>query len=232
MSIFSRKVNFSSLNITKDYHSHLLPGVDDGFKNFDDSLKTILKMSEMGYKDIILTPHVNPDVYPNNTETFLKQKFNEFTNKLPSDLSVNLSLGAEYMLTEGFENRNPSELLRLDNDKILIEMSYYFPSQNIDNSIFNIFLSGFTPVLAHPERYLYLANNLSAFDRWYDMGCRFQLNLYSLSGVYGSASLKIINHILSRVKYDLCGSDIHTFEHFMRISSMNVPKRYIEIFKK
>jgi len=106
-------------------------------------------------------------------------------------------------------------------------MSYMYESKNMSQAIFNIVMAGLTPVIAHPERYLYLATNVTQFDIWHDMGARFQLNLLSLRGTYGPASIRIMEHLLRHNLYDMAGTDTHTVDHFHSIAAMKYPKRYL-----
>ncbi|MDO4949744.1 MAG: hypothetical protein Q4E55_06210, partial [Bacteroidales bacterium] len=121
----------------------------------------------------------------------------------------------------------PEELLQMEPGKVLIEMSYYYISPIIEKAIFNLMMAGITPIIAHPERYVYLADSLSSFDRYHDMGATFQLNLLSLSGVYGPASMRILDYIKRKGWYSYLGSDAHSLHHFESITSMRFPKRYL-----
>ena len=227
--IFRKKpACFSDLKLTSDWHCHVLAGVDDGVKEIAESVSILQSMKESGMRKVMLTPHMNPEIFPDNTEDSLKARFAGFMESLPDDLKsgLDISLAAEYMVIDGFDSRNPSELLQVDKGKVLIEMSYYYPSQNMEDSIFNLTSAGITPVIAHPERYLYLADNLKVFERYHDMGAEFQCNLLSLKGVYGPASVKILEFIMGKGWYAYTGSDTHTKNHFASIRRMEFNKDY------
>lgn len=229
LDIFRKKpAVFGNLNLSSDWHCHVLAGVDDGVKELKESISILENMKESGITKVVLTPHMNPEIFPDNTEESLKTRFQEFVNALPQDLlsGMDISLGAEYMVTVGFENRNPLELLQIDKDRVLIEMSYYYPSQNMENAIFSLTSAGITPVIAHPERYLYLAGSLSTFERYHDMGAEFQINLLSMKGVYGPASVKIMEYIMKKGWYAYTGSDTHTANHFSSIRRMEFNRDY------
>jgi len=217
------KSSFRQLEFTSDCHCHLLPGVDDGVKNFEESVAALRRMKEMGISSVVLTPHVNPDVFPDNNETYLRSRFESFLASLPSELcsSVNLTLGAEYMIVQDFENRDLSELLQFKPGKVLVEMSYLYASPNIEQVLFAFSMAGITPVLAHPERYVYLARSLETFERYRDMGAEFQMNLLSLGGVYGPESMKILRYLQNKDWYSYRGTDAHSLATLEQIFGMN-----------
>lgn len=227
---FKRKeADFSRLAITTDWHCHLLPAVDDGVQNISDSERILRAMKAAGITTVVLTPHFNAEMFPENTEKSIKEAFGQYIEMLPKDCleGMNIRLAGEYMVTDGFENRNMDELLQIDDGKILIEMSYLFPSVNMEQTVFNIIMSGLTPVIAHPERYLYYADSLGEFERLHDMGAQFQLNLLSLSGCYGPGSVRIMEYLLSSGMYEYAGTDTHTPPHFQNIISQFFSERYL-----
>ena len=210
----------------RDIHNHLLPGVDDGFRNPEDSLAAIKLMAERGCRQIVFTPHMNPDVYPEESEAHFREVYKDFTAQIPAEWGVETWLAAEYMVVKDFENRAADkELLAYKDGSVLIEMSYYFKSENIEEAIFALNTEGHRPILAHPERYLYMADSLREFDRFRDMGCRFQMNRLSLSGIYGGESLKILDYLLSRGMYDFMATDLHTLSQLDRLAEISVRRK-------
>lgn len=206
----------------RDIHNHLLPGTDDGFRHRQDSLSAIRKMADAGCRELVFTPHLNPDVYPDNDEEMMRQVYGEFSTQIPAELNVRTSLAAEYMVVNGFEERAANEadrLLTYPDGSILIEMSYYFASPNLKQTIFELNMAGLKPILAHPERYLYMAQTLSEFDRIADMGCRLQMNFMSLTGTYGPDSLKILEYLLKRGLYSFVATDLHSLPQLDKILS-------------
>ena len=209
----------------KDIHNHLLPGVDDGFRHTEDSLCAIEKMAEAGVKEFVFTPHINPDIYPDVDESRLKNVYESFTKAIPERWGIRTAL--EYMVTNGFERRieQPDGLLCWPDGSILIEMSYLFKSENIEQAVFELVMAGFQPILAHPERYLYLSADLGWFEHIKDMGCRLQLNCFSLSGCYGSSSMKILTHLLKHNMYDYIATDLHTLEQLQNIQGLRLGRK-------
>ena len=218
---------------TRDIHNHLLPGVDDGFRHAEDSLEAIKRMAQEGCKEIYMTPHMNPDVYPDMTEAKLKEVYDSFIPRIPSELGVKTWLAAEYMVVNNFQDRAASgELLTFPDGSILIEMSYYFRSDNLEDTVFALVTEGYKPILAHPERYLYMAESLRDFDHLRDMGCRFQMNRLSLTGIYGGESITIIDYLLSKGMYDFMATDLHTVTQLDKLTTQKVPRRMFNMLPK
>jgi len=209
----------------RDVHNHILPGVDDGFADVDESLEAIRIMAGAGVKEIVFTPHLNPEVFPGHDEDTMRGAYEEFVHKIPSELGVKTSLAAEYMIVPGFERRSddPSLLLYEDGASILVEMSYLYRSPNLEATVFNLLMDGKKPILAHPERYIYMLEELSTFDSLADSGCRFQMNYLSLSGVYGPSSLKILNYLRSRNLYSFSATDLHSLKQLSSIQKIKIP---------
>lgn len=216
------------MGLCRDVHCHLLPGVDDGARRLSQTQDMLAAMSEVGIREVTLTPHMNPEIYPDNTEAFIRERFEALTADISDHPEYpHLRLGGEYMVTHEFPQRDARELLQFLPGRVLIEMSYYFPSRGIEDAIFNITSSGLVPVLAHPERYLYLENTLRVYDRFRKMGCQFQLNILSFSGIYGSASVKIMKYLMKKDMYNYIGTDTHTLGHFQSLSELTLHRSYI-----
>lgn len=215
---------------TRDVHNHLLPGVDDGFQKAGDSLEAIRLMAEAGCREIIFTPHLNPDVYPDSNEESLRRAYAAFTPRIPQELGVQTSLAAEYMVVKDFEKRaaQPETLLTWPDGSILIEMSYYYRSPNLEQTIFELRMQGLKPILAHPERYLYMAGSLKDFDEMHEMGCRFQMNLMSLTGCYGDDSVTILRYLSGKGWYDFRATDLHTLHQLNSILSIKEPDKILK----
>ena len=123
-----------------------------------------------------------------------------------------LELGAEYMLDSGFRERLEKGLQPLCGDCVLVETSYFSPPNNLDELLYNVSLAGYTPVIAHPERYLYM--RYGDYCELKDKGYLLQLNLLSLSGYYGKQVMKNAETLLEKGMYDMVGTDLHNLETF------------------
>ncbi len=230
IGLFKKKTaGFSQLEVKTDWHCHLLPGVDDGVQDISDSVQILRAMKASGITTVVHTPHFNPEIFVSNTEERIREAFARYLEALPSDCldGMDIRLAGEYMVVDGFEERNMSELLQIEPGKVMIEMSYMYPSATIEQTLFNIGMAGLTPVIAHPERYLYYSGNMDTFERFADMGAQFQLNLLSLSGCYGPASVRILEYLLGRGMYSYVGTDTHTPHHFRNIAELEFPIKYL-----
>lgn len=218
---FTKKIALRSLPLTCDIHTHILPGVDDGFRTAQDSLELLEQFARNGVSQVIFTPHVDQGMFPENTRSFLQERFSAFKKTLPPHLNIDLHLAAEYMCDEFLGNAN-EPLLCMGDSSVLIEMSYYFISPYIKEVIFAFVNAGYKPILAHPERYVYLARDLEVFDHLIEMGCSLQLNLLSLSGAYGPESLIILKHLLRNDMYRFTGTDVHSLRQYRLIREIEV----------
>ena len=190
-----------------DWHSHLLPGVDDGVKTIDTSLSILARYEELGVRRVWLTPHIMEDI-PNTTES-LRQRFDELKSKYTGN--IQLSLASENMLDNIFEERlEQNDLLPIgDNgDQLLVETSYYNAPVNFWDILDRIQRKGYYVLLAHPERYRYMDND--DYERLHEMRVRLQLNVPSLIGFYGQEAKKKSEWLINRGYYDVTGYDIHS----------------------
>lgn len=193
---------------TTDWHSHILPGVDDGFKDMTDSLKALALMEKLGVKHLWLTPHVMEDC-PNETKA-LRHRFEEL--KLAYSGGIKLHLASENMLDNLFEDRlEANDFLPLGENAnhLLVETSYYNPPMNMTGLLEQIKHKGYYPVLAHPERYQYMDDK--DYLRLKEMGILFQANYFSLVGAYGNTARKKLEWMLKKGLVDMMGSDLHRY---------------------
>ena len=189
-----------------DWHSHILPGVDDGVQSMDESLQILAEYERLGVKEVWLTPHIMEDI-PNTTEK-LREQFAEL--KAAYQGSVMLHLASENMLDNLFEERlEKNDLLPIGKEgkHLLVETSYFNPPMGLNNILLRIKAKGYYPILAHPERYLYM--NESDYQRLNSMGIEFQLNQFSLSGLYGKEVQKRAKMLQKQGMYNYIGTDLH-----------------------
>ncbi|BFP42785.1 capsular polysaccharide biosynthesis protein [Flavobacteriaceae bacterium GF1] len=212
-----------------DIHNHILPGIDDGAKNVGESMELIKGFAEIGVTDFICTPHIMSNYYDNTPETIgtsyekLKKNLNRTDFK-----GVNLNYAAEHMIDDNFDKiLANNEVLPLNKDHILIEMSYLQPSINFEASIELIKNAGYFPVLAHPERYQYLSKDFKSYLKYKSAGVKFQLNLLSLGGHYGEEIKRTSWKLLDTGNYDFLGSDVHNLSHLKGIRSIKIKKAHI-----
>ena len=204
-----------------DMHSHLIPGIDDGVKDMESSLKLIRGLIDLGYKKIITTPHINQDIFPNTPAIIREGEAAVIAELQRQKIEVEFRAAAEYLMDDHFtralEAGDP--FLTLKDKMILVELSFAVPSINLKEILFDLQLKGYQPVLAHPERYLYFGANKAWYDQLRDAGCLFQLNLLSLRGYYGKDSHQLAEWLIKKKYVDLLGTDMHHERHLEMLGS-------------
>ena len=206
---FHKKITLEEsgfLNGFTDWHSHILPGVDDGVQTMEEALRILAEYERLGVKEVWLTPHIMEDI-PNTTEG-LRERFSDLQAEYKG--SVELNLAAENMIDNLFEERlRGNDLLPLgkEGNQLLVETSYYSPPMGLPDILQRVKAKGYYPVLAHPERYAYMDTDY--YRRLKDMGVKFQLNLFSLLGRYGEAAKKKAEYLQKHGMYDYSGTDLH-----------------------
>ncbi len=201
-----------------DWHSHLLPGVDDGVQTLDESLRILAEYERLGVRAVWLTPHVMEDIP--NTPQLLRERFQALQSVY--DGKVQLHLAAEHMLDNLFEERLAAgEVLPLgDNRHLLVETSYYNPPLHLYDLLRHIQARGYHPVLAHPERYRYM--EIRDYHRLKDMHIHLQVNLLSLIDGYGKQVARRAHWLLRHPGYvNLLGSDIHSLANWHYLKNGN-----------
>jgi tyrosine-protein phosphatase YwqE len=190
-----------------DCHSHLLPGVDDGVEEMDETLQILRLWQSVGMKEVWLTPHVMEDI-PNEPAA-LRRRLAALQDRY--DGNIRLHLAAEYMMDGLFLPRLEEHDVLTENDhRLLVETSYYIPPMNMEAIIDSIKKKGFEPILAHPERYQYMDKD--DYRYWKERGVLMQLNLPSLVGAYGPDVQYKAEWLLQKNMYDYCGTDTHSLE--------------------
>jgi tyrosine-protein phosphatase YwqE len=201
-----------------DMHSHLLPGIDDGAKDMEDSLSLIRALVGMGYKKLITTPHVMADLYPNTPEVIRERLSAVRAAVQDAGIAVELDAAAEYMMDEGFEAILESgELLALPGKRVLVEMGFIAAPPKLDQYLFRLQTKGYRPVLAHPERYLFFREDFGRYRELKERGCALQLNLLSLTGYYGKPVRENAVALLKAGLIDFLGTDLHHERHVERL---------------
>ena len=200
-----------------DWHSHILPGVDDGIKKIEDSLKVLEVYESLGFKKVWLTPHIMEE-YPNETQK-LKDVFESLKSRWKGNLEIELA--AENMLDNMFEDRvEKNDFLPIGTDKeyLLVETSYYTPPYGMEEMIEKARKKGYHIVLAHPERYRYMDEN--DYKKLKEEGVLFQMNILSIVGAYGETAKKKAEWLIDTGFMDLLGTDVHNLDSI---------KKYIEL---
>ena len=191
-----------------DMHSHILPNIDDGSKNIEQSLQLLKEASDAGFTDIVSTSHYLEGYYEEDVE-----KRKELLNILidSSNTNLKLHLGSEIYISEKIV-----ELIR-ENKASTINNSRYvlfeLPMNNnvlyLKDIIFTLIENDFIPIIAHPERYSFVQKNPSMLIELIQMGVLFQSNYGSILGYYGKEAEKTVKILLKSNLVHFLGSDNH-----------------------
>lgn len=203
-----------------DWHNHILPGVDDGVQTIDEALQILAEYERLRIKEVWLTPHIMEDI-PNTTK-HLQERFDELQSAYSGNITLHLA--SENMLDKLFEERlEQNDMLPLgENGKLLlVETSYFSPPIGLQNILLRIKTKGYHPVLAHPERYLYM--DVKYYEKLKSMGVKFQLNLFSVYGLYGKEVQKNAYKLQKAGMYEYSGTDLHGLETLKAMLQRKIP---------
>ena len=173
-----------------DIHSHLIPGIDDGVKTLDESVFILRQFEALGFKKIITSPHVMADGYKNTNEIILQGR-DDVRNALKANsIDIEFDATGEYNIDEAmYERIEKRAMLPFGKNFIMVEMPFLAKPAIMGDIMYKLQTSGYNVILAHPERYSYFHEN--DFNTYYSLKDRnlfFQINIGSISGIYGKAA--------------------------------------------
>jgi len=210
-----------------DIHSHLLPNIDDGSSDIENSIELILFLKKNGFNKFITTPHVMNGIWNNNKQSIQQNEIKTLTLINERIGSLDFKAAAEYMIDENFRKLFQNEkLLTLKDNYVLVELSYANPPLQLYEIIFELQIAGYKPILAHPERYIYFHNSLNEYKKLKNAGCLFQLNLLSTTGYYGLGITSVLDILLENNLIDFVGSDVHNMKHIESLSNKVILKKH------
>lgn len=218
--------------LVTDMHSHLLPGLDDGAETVAHSLDLLRELRTLGFTKLVMTPHIMGDFYKNTPEGVRAALATLRTAAAEAGLGdVALECAAEYYLDEwlGRKLADGTELLTFGGEQryLLIETSYLNEPLNLSATIFDLQAAGYRPVLAHPERYVYLYNRFAEIEKLrQDYGVLMQLNLNSLAGYYSPAARHVAEKLIDGGLVDFVGTDTHHLRHTAALATKTVKSAY------
>ena len=195
-----------------DIHCHLMPGVDDGSKDLDESLAMFENAYTSGVTSMILTPHyIKGTKY--NYKNSAKQKIVEILREAlrRMDIDIEVYFGNEaYIDDELPELIKSGEISTLAGSRyLLVELPVNAENKNAGNIFFRLKSNGITPIIAHPERYAYIQQHPEKVREYLKIGCLLQSNYMSLFGKYGKKAKKTLKTLLKSGYISFLCSDIH-----------------------
>ena len=214
----SSMLDFSFLEL--DMHSHLVPGIDDGAKHLEDSVRFVEALYALGIRSIITTPHIHGEMYDNDTAK-VQRHFQPLKDYVAAHLpELHIQVSAEYFLDNYFLNEVlPKGLMPFGNNNVLVEVSMAGWNRNFNDILFAVQANGYRPILAHPERYVY-ETNFSVYEQLKNKGVCLQMNLLSMIGYYGKTIQQNAQKLMDMGLYDYCGTDLHHERHLAHMLAM------------
>lgn len=191
-----------------DFHSHILPGIDDGSKNLEQSIQIINEAKNAGFTKIISTSHYMENYYECNEEK--RKKLLEQVQK--NTYGIELYLGNEIYITNNIvQLLKNGQASSINNSKYVL---FEFPltqtkPMNDKEVIYRLVENGYIPIIAHPERYPFIQANPKYLFELSDMGALFQANYGSIIGMYGIKAKRTLKKLLKENLISFFGSDVH-----------------------
>lgn len=205
-----------------DFHSHILPGLDDGATDLENAVELAAAMKEWGFERITCTPHIT-NKFRNTPET-IRPAFEMLQNALNErGVNVELRMSAEYRLVPETwpEVLEKNWLMPIEERFILMELPIFDPDDIKDikpiEEFKKIKAMGLTPLLPHPERYFYLSHD--ELLRYIDAGVMIQSNYGSLAGVYGADVKQRVQRLIDEGLVSFLATDMHNMHYINTIGA-------------
>ena len=233
-------VNKIQIREFADIHTHILPGVDDGAKEMDEARQLIKMAYEDGTRILIFTPHSRGS-YKKNTPAYLQEVFEAFRRMIIEDFpDMNLYLGNEiYYQLEVPDRLAEGRILSMCHSQyVLLEFSGRSLRSQVIAGVSDTIRYGYTPIIAHAERYEAFRSNRTLVDEVLSMGALIQLNADSVMGRHGFQVKQYCHKLLKRRCVHFIASDAHDpfnrppllNECFLRVSKKYGEEYATEVF--
>lgn len=196
-----------------DFHNHILPDVDDGSKSTDISLEMLRFAQSQGITEVVNTVHFQHPKMEKRLISYeiIKEKTDELQNLLNQNkIDIKLHFGSEVYFLPNLMTIKNNPLTTFGNGKyMLIEFPLIQVPELQKKHLFDLKLSGVTPIIAHPERYITVQDDLSMVTTWLEAGCLIQVDAGSILGKLGKKSKEVAEKILKNGWCQIIGSDSH-----------------------
>ena len=171
-----------------DLHSHILPGIDDGAKTLEESLEMARIAVQDGITVMACTPHIYPGLYMNDKASIQAARDALQLSLNQHSIGLELVIGADVHFVPGLlEGLRTGVVPTLNGDTryLLLEPSHHHAPPRFEELVFNIIASGYTPVITHPERLIWIEDNYPVFGRLVHQGAWMQVTAGALTGKFG-----------------------------------------------
>ena len=199
-----------------DFHSHILPGLDDGATDLQNAISLVSAMKDWGFERITCTPHITNKFM--NTPDTIRPAFEQLQEALyVNGIDVELRMSAEYRLVPETwpEVLEKNWLMPIEDKFVIMELPIFNPEDIKDIKPIEEFRKvvslGLTPLLPHPERYFYLSKD--ELMRYLDAGVKIQSNYGSLAGLYGDQAQQNDQALVDEGLVSYYGTDMHNLHY-------------------
>ena len=198
-----------------DLHCHILPGLDDGPSHVEESLKMAECAVADGIHTLVATPHAFSGAYHNPLPHILTHIAHLKKIIVENQIPLDICPGAEVRIHQDMDRSvKEGKTVSINNTGhyILVEFPYNMIIPGTRDVLFQLFLKGVTPVLAHPERNLALQRNPDILSDLVTMGCLVQLTAMSITGELGHDAMKYSHFLLKQRQAHVIATDAHNAE--------------------
>ncbi len=222
-----------------DLHCHILPGIDDGAKTVNDSIKLLQMELNQGVNAVVFTPHF--DIRETSIAPFIQKRAESYSTLVNykdfNTLGLSTKLGAEVFFSVDLIDTDLTDLCIEDTEYVIIELPVTAKPVGLTNALSAVINNGFTPILAHVERYPYITENPQILYNLVSNGCLAQVNAYTVNNNRRLA--KIVYKYIKWGLVQIISSDCHSVEkrppntaQACRILENNLGKEYLNWMKK
>lgn len=192
-----------------DFHSHILPNIDDGSTSIGETINLVEEASKVGFTGIISTSHYIQGYYEFDCYE-RKQLLDIVQNKIQSD-NLELYLGSEiYFSSEIIDLIKDKKASTINNTRyLLFELPMNTKPLFAKELVYELIQNGYRPIIAHPERYSYVQDEINYVRELANLGTLFQANYGSVLGMYGNDAKKTLKKLLKDDLISFLGSDVH-----------------------
>ena len=196
-----------------DFHNHILPGVDDGAKTMQESIEMLKYAESQGITDVVNTVHFqHPRMLDKNTNfKYISSVKNDLIQELDKNqIKINIHLGAEVFFNFNLLEISDNPIVTFCNGNyMLIEFQPLMFPKGFEKHLYDLKLSGVTPIIAHPERYKPIQENYKILEGLINSGCLMQVDAGSILGHFGKKCKYVSEQIIRKNMVHIIGSDAH-----------------------
>ena len=199
-----------------DIHCHILHRFDDGSSSLEESLAMARMAAQTGVTDIVATPHFPGQRASLRRIGLLLERFEELSQAIArEEIPLKLHYGAEILCMADTVDLASQKMLPTIGDTNYFLTEFYFDEHwsFMDEMLTSLAAAGYTPVVAHPERYDAIQRQPLILDRWFRQGYVLQLNKGSLLGAFGGRVRDTARTIADAGLAHVIASDAHSASH-------------------